>query len=338
MNMRGHMANNIRNAFNIIDSIYVAVTDYLKENSSCANDVANIINGLESIKSSKALFERFFSWENVTFKPFEELDKSDSDEVFASSISPSEKAARYKAISKYIETEYAGSSLSMAMNVFRNSYLAMFSDSASDKALENFDSEFFPTSFGEFCTKSKGIPLLIPDPRLARTELIKHFDRTTILGLTARNAIRDGYVYDASLLYRILVITATFLNVYSPSEDFSAFFNSTKFFDTLVIPGTEEKTIKTLFLEDYKDNYILSSDTRTVRGFKEEILNSLTTFPQALATMAIVDFSFFYPFVVTRFIINSRGDEPVALKNFKDAAQSLYGEMLSFNEYVVANA
>jgi len=337
MNMRGHMANNIRNAFNIIDTIYEAVSNYLNENSSCANDVRDIIDGLESIHRRKTLFERFFSWENVTFKPFEELDKSDSDEVFAASISPSEKAARYKAISKYIESEYVGSSLSMAMNVFRNSYLAMFSDSASDKALDNFDSEFFPTSFGEFRTKSKGIPLLIPDPRLARTELIKHFDRTTILGLTARNAIRDGYVYDASLLHRILVITATFLSVYSPAENFFTFFNSTKFFDTLVIPGTE-KTIKTLFLEDYKENYILSSDTRTVRGFKEEILNSLTTFPQALATMAIVDFSFFYPFVVTRFIINSRGDEPVALKNFKDAAQSLYGEMLSFNEYVVANA
>jgi len=331
----------LTSSFEIIDFIYDALDSFMAtqtaEVKATESETREAI--IASLAPTKERFERFFNWENVSFKPFEEVDQSKTDTIFRTSIAASEKIARYKALTRYIDTEYHGSALAATMTVFKNAYLALLSDSASGEALENLDSEYYPTSFGEFCTCVRGLPMLIPDPRQAHNMLIKHFDRTKIIGLVARNAIRDGYVYDASVLYKLIAIGSMFLTANgSSANNFIRFMNDESFFSSLVIPGTD-RTIQSVFLTEYKDGFIRNSDTSKVRDFKTGILNSLKTFSEALATMVTVDFSFFYPFVVSRFIINANSsEEPFSLKQFKDTAQAMYREMLSFNEYVVTNA
>lgn len=324
----------IRNAFELINALY----DKLKEETAeYADECETKISELkESIEPYKERFERFFKWENVTFKPFEELDQTNSDEILRKAITPNEKIARFKAINAYIETDYVGSALFLTMTTFSNMYLTLFSSDASGEAVENYESEYYPTSLGTFKTTAKGLPLLIPDPRKAHNELIKHFDRTTILGLLARNAIRDGYIYDTSCLYRLIAIAAFFivLNDHKPDEeklksiDFDFVMNNEAFF---------KDNIKEYF-DIYQESYITHGDNQTVRAFKQSIIESLTSFSQAIATMMVVDFSFFYPFIVTRYIINSdpeSEDDLLTLKNFKEVSEAMYNEMLDYNTYIV---
>jgi len=324
----------IRNAFELINVLY----DTLKEETTeYADECETKISELkESIEPYKERFERFFKWENVTFKPFEELDQTNSDEILRKAITSNEKIARFKAINAYIETDYIGSSLFLTMQAFSNTYLALISDDASGEAIENYDSEYYPTSLGTFKTTAKGLPLLIPDPRKAHNELIKHFDRTTILGLLARNAIRDGYIYDTSCLYRLIAIAAFFivLNDHKLDEEklksinFDFIMNDKAFFND---------NIRSYF-EIYQDSYITHGDNQTVKAFKQSIIESLTSFSQAIATMVVVDFSFFFPFIVTRYIINSKPDlesDMNLLKSFKEASEAMYSEMLTYNTYIV---
>lgn len=337
------MANKLNNAFEVINAIY----DDLREATRGQEADVDIIIGRmkESLDDKRAKFERFFNWENVTFKPFEELDKTDSDPIMQNAISNSEKVARYKAIGKYIESDFAGSSLTVALETFSNLFLSIVSDSASDTVLEFYNSEYYPTSLGVLKTTARGLPLLIPDPRKPHNELIRHFDRTTMLGLVARNAIRGGFIYDASCLYRIIAIAAMLAQLNKQIEEEEREINDLDLKTVLNNKAFFESHFKQYFAEGYRDAFISGSDNQNIKNFKIETLNSLTSLAQAFATLTVVDFSFFYPFIVTRYIVNAKDPITVganefdndlfSLKTFTDSSIALYEEILAYNDYII---
>ena len=323
----------ITNAFELINAIYYDLKEKIDEEYKEEGEEKIKELKLE-VKDHQDKFERFFNWENVTFKPFEELDQTDSDTILRNALSSNERIARFKTINAYIERDYIGSSLFFSMQTFSNSFLSLFSGDASGEVVENYNSEYYPTSLGTFKTTAKGLPLLIPDPRKAHNQLIKHFDRTTILGLLARNAIRDGYIYDTSCLYRLLAIAAYFIVLNDHVEEekvcdnmtLDFVMNNKAFFSDKIRP----------YFETYQESFIKNSDNQTIKAFKQSVIESLSSFSQAIVTMMVVDFSFFFPFVATKYIINSKPDADLSiLKSFKEASAAMYDEMLAYNTYIV---
>ena len=325
--------NKLRNAFEIIDEIY---NDEMAKAAGKETALELKIKEYKTrIYDKQRKFERFFNWENVTFKPFEELDQTNADATMSKAISNSEKISRFKVINNYIENNYHGSSLNYALVNFTNSFAALISDTVSDVAMENFSSEYYPTSIGVLTTTARGLPLLIPDPRKPHNELITHFDRTTMLGLIARNAIRDNFIYDTSCLYKLIAIAALFaVNYdeslqpedanYEPRPSFEMVFNDRRFFEKHIRP----------YFKKYEESFIVSSDNKNIKEYKRSLIRSLQNFSQAVATMMVGDFSFFYPFVLTRFIVNS-DEEPFILKEFKESAVGLYDEIIAYNNYII---
>jgi len=106
-----------------------------------------------------------------------------------------------------------------------------------------------------------------------------------------------------------------------------------------------EANFKEFFTVEYAKSFINGSDNQNIKNFKNETLDSLTSLAQAFATLTVVDFSFFYPFIVTRYIANAK--DPITvnaaefdqdlynLKTFTDSSIALYNEILAYNDYIV---
>jgi hypothetical protein len=330
-----------------------STADIIEMNEVVSNAIKEINSALEGD------IPEFFKYVSRVYIPYEDIELSSKDKILSdSNLTELQKKERYDAMSAIIKELYPQTTIEFYVKTFASDYLAVMSSGLTYLALENYDSEEISTTIGTLKSKSRSIPLMIQDPSLSMEENFKMFDKTTIVGIVARNIINGLYIFDMSLLVRWLncaylygksrqdfaekgytgrklLSAACYEMLFSEGE--GSFYNTyAKDLFTQFFKGREYETDLGLMKEE---GYITSRDNRYKKKLKTDILESYTSLYKAMISNSVVDFSFFlhaieFIYVIAQFSMDYPDNEFEPYEAYNDYVNQRYNKIDVFKKFL----